>query len=174
MSDPFAAVTGLLTEQIRTARARGNTPAAAAALEKLLTMYVRLGTRELGTLQEQNDYIVARHLGYLPQALQDLGVTAEDLPEPPGRRRPLPPPPAGVNVSRIVERLAHLGGRDNDEPAERFGVEYRPHDNVVLHGRLQPFAVVDTEEHNLPVSWYENRDDAETVAGTASRLRRAG
>ncbi|SEE83630.1 hypothetical protein SAMN05216483_6717 [Streptomyces sp. 2131.1] len=173
MSDSFAAVAGPLTEQIRTARAGRDERAAAAALEELLALYVRLGNRELGTLQEQNDYIVARHLGYLPQALQDLGVKPDDLPEPPGRRRPRPTSPTGVDVSRILERLANLGGRDG-EPAERFGVEYRPYDNVVLHGRLQPFAVVDTEEHNLPVSWYENRDDAETVAGTASRLRRPG
>lgn len=173
MSDSFAAVTGPLIEQIRSARGRRDEPAAAAALEELLALYVRLGNRELGTLQEQNDYIVARHLGYLPQVLQDLDVKVGDLPEPPGRRRPPPTPPAGVDVSSIAARLAHLGGRDDDEPAERFGVEYRPHDNVVLHGRLQPFAVVDTEDHNLPVSWYDNRDDAEAIAGTASRLRRA-
>jgi hypothetical protein len=172
VSDSFATVSGPLVERIRTARARRDEHTAAAALEELLGLYVRLGNRELGTLQEQNDYIVARHLGYLPEVLQELQVNPADLPEPPGRRRPAPTPPAGIDVSGIARRLAHLGG--HDEPVERFGVEYRPQDNVVLRGRLQPFAVVDTEDHNLPVSWYDNRDDAESIAGTASRLRRPG
>ncbi|MFI7415249.1 hypothetical protein ACIBU0_42115 [Streptomyces sp. NPDC049627] len=173
MSDSFAAVTGPLIEQIRTARARGDVFTAEAVLEELLALYVRLGNRELGTLQEQNDYIVARHLGYLPQVLQDLDVKPDALPEPPGRRRPAPTPPAGVDVTRIAERLAHLGGRD-EEPAERFGVEYRPQDNVVLDGRLQPFAIVDADEQGLPVSWYRSRGDAELIAGVANRLRRTG
>ncbi|MFK0159095.1 hypothetical protein ACIQVK_44375 [Streptomyces sp. NPDC090493] len=171
MSDSFAVTSGPLIEQIRTARARGDGRAAAAALEELLALYVRLGNRELGTVQEQNDYIVARHLGYVPDVLQDLDVKPDALPEPPGRRRPAPTPPAGVDTSRIIERLAHLGGPDED-PAERFGVEYRPQDNVVLHGRLQPFAIVDTEEHHLPVSWYDNRNDAEEIAGVVNRMRR--
>lgn len=174
MSDSFAAVAGPLIEQIRTARSRGDELTAAAALRELLALYVRLGKRELGTLQEQNSYIVARHLGYLPRPLQDLGVTVDALPEPPGRRRPAPTPPAGVDVSRIAERLAHVGGRDDEEPPDRFGVEYRPHDNVVLRGRLQPFAVVDTDDHGLPVAWYDSRDDAEEIAGIANRMRRPG
>ncbi|MEV8344519.1 hypothetical protein [Streptomyces niveus] len=173
MSDSFAAESGPLIEQIRTARARGDEPAATIALEQLLTLYVRLGNREVGTLQEQNDYIVARHLGSIPDVLQGLDIKPGDLPEPPGRRRPTPAPPAGVDVSRIVERFALLGGPD-DEPADRFGVEYRPQDNVVLHGRLQPYAVVDAEEKHLPVSWYDSRDDAETIAGVVNRMRRTG
>lgn len=173
MSDSFAAVTGPLIEQIRTARTRGDELTASAVLRELLALYVRLGNRELGTLQEQNDYIIARHLGYLPQALQELDVKADDLPEPPGRRRAPSTPPAGVDVSRIAERLAHLGGRD-EEPAERFGVEYRPQDNVVLDGRLQAFAIVDADERGLPVSWYYSRGDAELIAGVANRMRRSG
>lgn len=172
MSDSFAATTGPLIEQIRAARARGDEQVASAALEELLALYVCLGNRELGTVREQNDYIVARHLGYIPDVLKDLDVKASDLPEPPGRRRAAPTPPAGVDVSRIVEHLAHLGGRDDER--ERFGVEYRPQDNVVLRGRLRPFAVIDTADHNLPVSWYRTREDAESIAGTASRMRRPG
>ncbi|MFD9394969.1 hypothetical protein ACFWBB_30855 [Streptomyces sp. NPDC060000] len=171
MSDSFAATSGPLIEQIRIARSRGDERTAAAALEELVALYVRLGNRELGTVQEQNDYIVARHLGYVPDILQELDVKPSDLPEPPGRRRPTPTPPAGVDTSLIAERLAHIGGPD-DEPPERFGVEYRPQDNVVLHGRLQPFAVVDTEERRLPVSWYDNRGDAEEIAGVVNRMRR--
>ncbi|MFJ4085000.1 hypothetical protein ACIP2Z_39405 [Streptomyces iakyrus] len=174
MSDSLAALTGPLIEQIRIARGRRDERAAAAALEELLALYVRLGNRELGTLEEQNDYIVARHLGYLPQVLQDLDVKVDDLPEPPGRRRPPPTPPAGVDVSSIAARLAHLGGRDDEPPAERFGVEYRPQDNVVLHGRLQPFAIVDADEHGMPVSWYDSRGDAEEIAGVANRMRHTG
>ncbi|MEU9354964.1 hypothetical protein AB0D65_29215 [Streptomyces griseoloalbus] len=172
MSDSFAVTAGPLFKQIRRARGIGDEHAARQALEELLALYVRLGRRELGTLEEQNDYIVARHLGYLPEALQELDVMPEDLPEPPGRRRPAPTPPAGVDTSRIAERLAHLASR-GDEPHERFGVEYRPQDDVVLQGRLQPFAIVDTEE-GLPVSWYDSRDAAETIAGVANRMRLTG
>lgn len=171
MSDSFAVTSGPLIEQIRTARARGDEDTARQALEELLALYARLGNRELGTVEEQNDYIVPRHLGYLPQVLQDLGVKPNDLPEPPGRRRPAPPP---ADTARIAERLAHLGGPDDEEQRERFDVAYRPQDNVVLRGRLQPFAVIDTEEQNLPVSWYDSRDSAEEIAGTANRMRRPG
>jgi hypothetical protein len=168
VSDPFAVPACRLFHEIHRARAGGETRAAAAALEELLALYVQLGKRELGTLPEQNEYIVARHLGFVPEALQDLGVTAEDLPEPPGRRRPTPNPPAGVDTSEIAERLAHLGGRGRPE---RYGVAYRPQDNVVRKGRLQPFAVVDTAEHGLPVAWYDTSEWAEVVADTANRLR---
>ncbi|MFJ4880096.1 hypothetical protein ACIP93_33480 [Streptomyces sp. NPDC088745] len=176
MSDSFAKTSGLLIEQIRTARARGDEDTARSALGELLARYVQLGRRELGTIEEQNGYIVPRHLGYLPQVLQELGVTPDDLPEPPGRRRPAPPPPAAgptaADAARIAEHFAHLGGPDSQEPQERFDVAYRPQDNVVICGRLQPFAVVDTEEHHLPVSWYDSRDAAETIAGVANRMRR--
>ncbi|QFG13286.1 hypothetical protein SEA_GILGAMESH_94 [Streptomyces phage Gilgamesh] len=172
MSDSFTVTAGPLFEEVQRARGQGDERAARRALEELLALYVRLGQRELGTLEEQNDYIVARHLGYLPEVLQRLGVRPQDLPEPPGRRRPAATPPAGVDTSRIAERLAALAA-SQDDPPERFGVEYRPQDDVVLQGRLQPFAVVDTEE-GLPVSWYDSRDAAETIAGVANRMRVPG
>jgi hypothetical protein len=172
VSDPFAVLADPLFQQIDQARAAGDECAAAAALEELLALYVRLGRRELGTLPEQTDYIVARHLGFVPEALQRLGVTPADLPEPPGRRRPPPPPsaPAVVDTTEIAERFARIGAA-GDGPTERFGVAFRPQDNVVRKGRLQPFAVVDTDEDGLPVAWYDTSEWAEVVADTANRLR---
>ncbi|MER6616382.1 hypothetical protein [Streptomyces xantholiticus] len=177
MSDSFAVTSGPLIEQIRAARARGDEDIARQALEELLALYARLGNRELGTVKEQNEYIVPRYLGYLPEVLQELGVKPNDLPEPPGRRRPAPPAPpaaAAADTVRIAERFAYLGGPEGEEQRKRFDVAYRPQDNVVLKGRLQPFAVIDTEEHGLPVSWYDSRDSAEEIAGTANRMRRPG
>lgn len=173
MSDSFAAKYAPLIDVIRAARERGDERAAGVALQELLAAYTRLGNREAGTVDEQNAYIVARRLGALPEALADLGVREEDLPMP-SRARPSPPPAGAEATSAvhgtIAERFAHIGGPGDEDPPERFDVVYRPEDNVRLQGRLQPFAVVDTED-GLPVSWYDNRDDAETIAGTASRLR---
>ncbi|MFI5990317.1 hypothetical protein ACIBAC_00485 [Streptomyces sp. NPDC051362] len=175
MSDPFIAPASALFQRIDWARAAGDERAAAVALEELLDLYVRLGKREVGDVSEQNDYIVARHLGFVPEALQDLGVSAADLPEPPGRRRALPPPPApDPEVARadIAERFARLGR--TDPPPERFGVAFRPQDNVVRQEVLQPYAVVDTHDNGLPVAWFDTSDWAEVVADTANRLRLPG
>ncbi|MEU2968981.1 hypothetical protein ABZ687_28890 [Streptomyces ardesiacus] len=168
MSDPLASTVSTLVQQIRWARAIGDKVAADQALEELLTLYVRLGKRELGTLEEQNGYIVARHLGYLPTALRELGVRPEDLPEPPGRR----PPPPSADTERIAEHLAHISG-PGDEPQDRFVVRYRPEDNKRFRGRLCPWAIVDSDD-DKPVAWYYDQDFAEMTAEEASRLRYTG
>jgi hypothetical protein len=174
VSDSFAAKYAPLIDVIRAARERGDEGAAGLALQELLAAYTRLGNREIGTVDEQNAYIVARRLGALPEALADLGVREEDLPMP-SRGRPSPPPAADAAAAvrgAVAERFAHIGGPGDEDLPERFSVAYRPEDNVRLQGRLQPFAVIDNED-GLPVSWYETRDHAETIAGTASRLRSA-
>ncbi|MFC9280933.1 hypothetical protein [Streptomyces collinus] len=173
MPDSFAAKYAPLIDVIKAAREEGDERAGGLARQALLAAYARLGNRLEGTVDEQNAYIVARRLGALPEALVDLGVREEDLPMPSrGRPSPPPAPPASAAAAHenVAERFAHIGGPTDEGPPERFGVVYRPEDNVRLKGRLQPFAVVDTED-GLPVSWYDNRDDAETIAGTASRLR---
>ncbi|MFI8206690.1 hypothetical protein [Streptomyces sp. NPDC085937] len=167
MSDSFTATAAALSEQVRRARGRRDEKRAHRALQELLTLYVQLGNREVGTLQEQNDYIVARHLGQLPEALQDLGVRPDDLPEPPGRRRPAPP---AVDPERIASHLAHVGAPD-DEPHDRFVVQYRPEDDKRFKGRLCPWAVIDTSD-GLPVAWYYDKDFAELTADAVSQLRR--
>lgn len=169
MSVPFAGPAAPLFQQIRQARAAGDERAAAAALEELLALYASLGRRERGTVEEQNQYIVGRHLGHVPEALQDLGIKPQDLPEPPGRRRPLPPPAAAERAA-VAERFARLD-RSADEPPRRFDVVFRPQDNVVRAEVPQPYAVVDTHEHGLPVAWFDTSDWAEVVADTANRLR---
>lgn len=58
---------------------------AGQALEELLVANVRLRSRQSGTVGEQNDHIVSRHLGYLPEVLQSLVVKPGDLPMPPDR-----------------------------------------------------------------------------------------
>lgn len=171
MSDTFAATYAPLVEQIRTARQQGDKHAEDLALDILLQGYVRLGHRELGTVQEQNEYIVARHMGIMPKALQELGVRPEDLPAPPASRRTAPPPPApDDSTAHIAELFAHVGG--DDIPEDRFTVAYRPEDGMVYQGQPAPFAVVDSHD-GLPVGWYPDRDWAESTAGTASRLRSA-
>ncbi|MFE6639502.1 hypothetical protein ACFVFT_38690 [Streptomyces tendae] len=165
MSDPLASTVSRLIKQIRWARAIGHEAAARQAIEELLALYVRLGKRELGTVEEQNDYIVARHLGYLPGPLRELGVIPADLPEPPGRRRP-PPPPA--DPARIAEHLAHTG--PDDESQDRFVVRHRPEDNKRFKGRLCPWAIIDRDD-GKPVAWYYDRDFAEMAAEDASRMR---
>ncbi|MFE1206356.1 hypothetical protein ACFW5V_32235 [Streptomyces sp. NPDC058762] len=169
MSDSFAVTAGPLIERIRWARAIGDHRTEHRALEELLTLYVRLGNREVGTLKEQNEYIVARHLGYIPDALQELGVGPADLPEPPGRR-PSPPP---ADPARIAEHLAHVGSPGNDEPRDRYVVRYRPEDNKRYKGRLCPWTVVDRDD-GKPVAWYFDQDFAEMTAEEASRLRHTG
>ncbi|MFB8120617.1 hypothetical protein ACFQ6U_13515 [Streptomyces sp. NPDC056465] len=171
MSDSFAATYAPLVEQIRAARQQGDKHAEELALEVLLQGYVRLGHRELGTVEEQNQYIVSRHMCIMPKTLQELGVTPADLPPPPTGRRPTPPPPATeANTAHLAELFAHIGS--DDIPEDRFTVAYRPEDGMVYKGKPAPFAVVDGHD-GLPVGWYTDRDWAETTAGTASRLRSA-
>jgi hypothetical protein len=173
VSDSFTATYAPLVEQVRAARDQGDERAERLVLEQLIKAYVRLGNRELGTAEEQRDYIIARHLGYLPEALQELGVHPDKVPMPPGRRSPAPPPaaPTDSGATRIAERFAQLGG--HDEPTDRFIVHERPQDGMFCKGRPAPFAVVDTHD-GLPVSWHPDRDWAEYTAETASRLRRSG
>jgi hypothetical protein len=174
VSDSFATAYAPLVEQIRAAREQGDERAEHLVLEQLLKAYVRLGNRELGTVDEQNQYIVARHLGALPEALQELGLKPDDVPMPPGRRRPPPPPQTAAveDAARIGERFAHLGP-DDDEPEDRFTVDVRPQDGMRYEGRPAPFAVVDTHD-GLPVAWYPERHWAETTANTANLLRNTG
>ncbi|NML55209.1 hypothetical protein HHL19_35205 [Streptomyces sp. R302] len=166
----FTQESSVLVARIHAARARNDETAAAQALRELLTLYTRLGTRNVGTPEEQNAYIFPRFLGVLPQVLRGLGVRPEDLPEPPGRRRPAPP---AADTARILGRLARLRPEDDDRPAGRYRAAYRPQDNVVVAGRLQPYAIVDTHDRDLPVAWYETLDVAETMADTANRMRSA-
>lgn len=168
MSHSFAAAAAALVEQVRGARARGRRGDADRALRELLTLYARLGERELGTVEEQNQYIVARHLGHLPANLQDLGVRLEDLPEPPGRRSPLPPAAA---VERVAEHLARVGAPGSASQA-RFVLDFRPQDDKRFQGRLCPWAVVDTAD-GLPVAWYYDQAFAELSTDEANRLRGA-
>ncbi|MEU5978463.1 hypothetical protein [Streptomyces sp. NPDC047315] len=164
MLDSFATKNAPLIDRVQAARAVGDERSARTALDELLAEYVLLGNRQAGTVAEQNAYIVARRLGALPDALTELGVTETDLPMAATRRpAPSPAPP------HIAERFAHIG-RDDEEPLERYHVENRPQDNMRFHGRLQPFAVVDRQD-GKPVAWYDNREQAELVAGTVSRLR---
>ncbi|MFF9901200.1 hypothetical protein [Streptomyces longispororuber] len=177
MSDSFTTTYAPLVAQIRTAREQRNARAEHLALEVLINAYVRLGRRELGTVHEQNAYIVARHLGHLPEELQSLGVRPQDVPMPPRRRSPSPAPPpadaragaAAAAAERVAEHLAHLTAPD-DEPAERFTVEERPQDGMLHRGRAAPYAVVDRHD-GLPVAWYPDPDWAEYTASMASRLR---
>ncbi|MEU5748268.1 hypothetical protein ABZ804_22350 [Streptomyces sp. NPDC047726] len=170
MTDAFAATYAPLVEQIHTAQAAGDKHAADLALDVLLQAYVRLGRREIGTLQEQNEYIVARHMGLMPKTLQYLGVSPNELPSPPtSRRAPAPPDNSDENAAHIAERFAHIGGAE--QPEDRFSVAYRPQDGMRYAGRAAPYAVVDSHD-DLPVAWYPDIDWAETTAGTASRLRR--
>ncbi|MGY4935825.1 hypothetical protein ACWD7T_32955 [Streptomyces sp. 900116325] len=172
MSDSFiAAYAHPLAEQIRAARDQGDECAERLVLEQLLNAYARLGNRELGTVDEQNEYIVARHLGALPEAMRELGLTPDDVPMPPGRRRPPPPPqaPAVEDAARIGDRFAHLGP-DDDEPEDRFTVDVRTQDGMRYEGRAAPFAIVDTHD-GLPVAWYTERHVAESMANTANLLR---
>ncbi|MFG2986151.1 hypothetical protein ACGFYQ_33705 [Streptomyces sp. NPDC048258] len=171
MSDSFASTSAHLITQIHAARTAGETRAAGKALDELLAVYTRLGNRQAGTVEQQNTYIIARTLGVLPEALQQLGVRPEDLPMPARRGRPAPPPARSVDEARIADRFAHAGAPD--EPEARFAVRERPGDNMRHHGKLLPYAVVDTHD-GKPVSWYDDRDLAETVADTATRLREAG
>ncbi|MEE1764446.1 hypothetical protein [Streptomyces sp. SP18BB07] len=168
MSDSFATTYAPLVEQIRAAREQRDERAERLALEVLLKAYERLGNREFGTVEEQNAYIVARHLGVLPEVLQDLGLSPEDVPMP-GRQRRAPPGQAGKGTALIAERFAHIGPAD-EQPAARFTVADRPEDNMRYQGRLLPYAVIDTRD-GLPIAWYWDRDWAETTADTASRLR---
>ncbi|MER7952001.1 hypothetical protein ABTY59_31885 [Streptomyces sp. NPDC096079] len=177
MSVPFTEMSDPLVERVRAAREHGDDTAARQALKELLALYARLGERLVGTVEEQNEYIVPRHLGFLPAVLQSLGVRSGDFPEPPGRRRPPSPPPA-LDVERIADRFALIGnGRGSEDQGEdapgRFDVAYRPQDNVVVGGVPQNFAVIDTEGSNLPVAWYECRDWAEAIAAMANSIRRA-
>jgi hypothetical protein len=167
--DSFTATYAPLVEQIRAAREQGDARAERLVLEQLIKAYVRLGNRELGTAEEQRDYIIARHLGFLPETLQELGVDPGKVPMPPGRRSPAAPTDSGA--TRIAERFAQLGA--HDEPADRFTVHERPQDGMFYKGQPAPFAVVDTADR-LPVSWFPDRDWAEYTAETASRLRRPG
>lgn len=170
MSD-FATAYALLVEQIRAAREQGDERAERLILEQLLKAYARLGNRELGTVDEQNEYIVARHMGALPDVLQELGLKPDEVPMPPGRRPPPPPQtPDCEDVARIGEHFAHLGP-DDDEPEDRFTVHLRPQDGMRYEGRLAPFAVVDTHD-GLPVAWCTDHGWAEYTASMASRLRR--
>lgn len=173
MSDAFTVMSQPLVERVRAALTQGDDKAAGQALEELLALFTRLGRREIGTLEEQNAYIVPRHLGLLPPVLQSLGVRPEQLPEPAGRRPAATPSPP-LEATRITgDFLAHLRGRDRQDSTERFTVAYRPQDNMVLNGVPQPYAVVDTQDNNLPVSWCEYHDWAETMADMANRMRRA-
>lgn len=94
------------------------------------------------------------------------------LPEPAGRRPAATPPPP-LDATRVTGDFAHLGGRKDEDKPARFAVAYRPQDNMVLNGVPQPFAIVDTHEGNLPVSWCECRDWAEAMADMANRMRRS-
>lgn len=169
MLDSFAAKNAQLIARVRAAREAGDQGGARAALAELLDAYTRLGNREVGTVDEQNAYIVARRLGALPEVLADLGVTENDLPMT-GTRRPSPPPPP--SYESIAERFAHIGGRDDTHPPERFHVQHRPQDNMRYQGRLLPFAIIDRQD-GKPVAWYDNRDWAEMIADTDNRLRTA-
>ncbi|MGW0033059.1 hypothetical protein ACWDXD_24985 [Streptomyces sp. NPDC003314] len=163
----FTARTTQLAAQIRAARARDDEPTAARALTELLALYVQLGRREIGTAEEQNDYILPRHFGSLPLVLRELGLELSDLPEPPGRR----PAPAPDEVLYIAHRVP-----DPDDPAQapgcrRFAVDYRPQENVVIDGKRRPYAVVDTEDHHRSTSWHTTLTAAQSTAATANRIR---
>ncbi|MFJ4988710.1 hypothetical protein ACIP9H_33540 [Streptomyces sp. NPDC088732] len=168
MPDMFAATTQQLSQHIRAARDRGDRGAERQALEELRAAYTLLGNRQAGTLEEQNAYIIGRRLGTLPAVLQELGI--DDLPAPDSNR----PPPARDDdtAARMAEHFAHIGGGD-DEHEGRFVVGHRPEDNMRDHGKLLAHAVIDSTD-GKPVAWYSTRDLAETVAGTANRLREAG
>lgn len=177
MSDSFTARYEPLISMLRAARAAGHEPAALQARGRLIDAYARLGRRETGTTEEQNRYIVGRRLGALPSDLVDVGIRADELPMPEARSSPALPEQRAdstwpsEDLARIADRFAHVGGQD-EQPPERYAVHDRPDDNMRHLGQRLPFAVVDTHD-NLPVGWYADRDLAETIAGTASRLRTA-
>ncbi|CAM5234755.1 hypothetical protein [Streptomyces griseomycini] len=169
MPNSFATLYGPLVGLIYGARARGDEETAQEALAELLEGYARLERCEIGTVDEQNEYIITRNLGALPEVLEDLGVTPDRLPPPAGRRSPTPP--AAVDTARLAEHFARLVG--DARPEARFTVDERPQDGMRYQGRPAPYAVVDRTD-GLPVAWYPDRDWASVVADTASRLRRAG
>ncbi|MET8717448.1 hypothetical protein ABZV52_30230 [Streptomyces sp. NPDC004735] len=169
MHDSFAAKHASLIAAIRTARHSGDERTAGLALQELLAAYARLANRQAGTVDEQNAYIVARRLGSIPDALADLGVQEADAPMPATRRAAAPPPESSAEAeARIAERFAHIG--EAADPEDHFTVEYRPQDDMRLNGRPAPYAIIATYD-GLPVAWYPERDWADTIAGTASRLR---
>ncbi|MFJ2745283.1 hypothetical protein ACIO3O_37125 [Streptomyces sp. NPDC087440] len=170
MSYSFAAKTAPLAARVQEARTAQDAEAERHALDTLLDAYVQLGNRAVGSNDEQNAYIIGRRLGALPEELQALGVTHEDLPMPEVRRGALPtsrPDPSAA----IADRFARLGGPEERPP--RYYVEDRPQDNMRHLGRLLRYAVIDSTD-GLPVGWYTDRDLAETVADTAVRLRTTG
>ncbi|OEJ21018.1 hypothetical protein [Streptomyces subrutilus] len=179
MTDSFAGQYLQVFDRIRAARADGDQPAERQATAELLDAYRRLGRREAGTVDEQNAFIIARSLGVLPGELQDLGIRPDELPLDDRRSVPAPPPdPEPFSREQhhlegsVADRFAHIGGPDEEEPEPRYAVDERPQDNIRHHGKLLPFAVVDTTD-GLPVGWYDDRDLAETIADSISRLREA-
>lgn len=176
MTDSFAGQYMHVIDRIRAARAKGDRPAEQEASAELREAYIRLGNRETGTLEEQNAYIIARSLGCLPDELRDLGITPDELPLSSVRSVPSPPPtqppsPVARHLDdHVAELFAHIGGPDDEEPEPRYTVADRPGDNIRYRGELQRFAVIDTSD-GLPVGWYGDRDLAETIADSISRLR---
>ncbi|MEV7512108.1 hypothetical protein AB0O57_29545 [Streptomyces sp. NPDC091201] len=175
MTDSFAEQYMHVIHRIRDARERGDRPAERAAAAELIEAYARLGNRQAGTLEEQNAFIIGRSLGCLPGTLRELGINADELPPADRRTNPAPPPapPSNHRLDDVADRFAHIGGPDDDEPEPRYTVADRPHDNMRHHGTLLRFAVIDTTD-GLPVAWYSDRDLAETIADSISRLRATG
>ncbi|MFB6629919.1 hypothetical protein ACFCWY_08495 [Streptomyces sp. NPDC056362] len=164
----FTVTTRLLVERIRAARARDDVQTAARTLEELLYLYTQLGRRQIGTAEEQDNYILPWHFGSVPPLLREIGVALSDLPEPPGRRRPVVP--QAEEVVYIAQRVDR-DGPDEERQCRRFDVEHRPWENVVIDGRRRPYAVIDTDDGARSTSWHTTLTAAQETAAAANRIR---
>lgn len=177
MTNSFTSQYMHVYDRIQAARADGDRPTEDKATAELLQVYSSLGNRQAGTVDEQNAYIIARSLGVLPGPLLELGISPDALPLS-GTRQAAPPPTAEAPRAplpldgNVADRFAHIGGPDDEEPEPRYTVDDRPQDNMRHHGQLLRYAVIDTSD-GLPVSWYSDRDLADTIADSISRLRKA-
>ncbi|MFJ8301335.1 hypothetical protein ACIQ9R_36290 [Streptomyces sp. NPDC094447] len=161
--------------RLAVARTAGDLAAAEAILVELRTAYTRLGMREVGTDEEQNAYLLARHTQTPVGELQAVGIntnswtlyTRQETPEAPLVSETEASPETSRRISDLFAAAGPLRAPSEARATAAYAVEFRPEDDQVHQGTPLPWAIVATDL-DIAVAYHGDKELAEYQAERAN------
>jgi hypothetical protein len=162
--------------RLSAARAAGDNLKVDELVAALRSTHENLAERSIGTTEEQNGYLVARHTRTPVPQLAAVGIDTNNWPMPHQQAvAPSGDTEASPETSRRISDLFAAAGplRDRSADKPRYVAEHRPQDGQIHRTVPLPWAIVDTST-GIAVAYQPDKDLAEYQAERAAGLFQEG